>query len=316
MNLRHIEVFYALMRSSSMTEAARRLHVSQPAISTVLKHAEQRLGMQLFHRAGGRLLPTPEAIALLPDVEQIFTRLEALARAAQGLRDASTGVLSIAASPTLASVLLPPAVAAFTQERPQVRVLLKSLPTVQIAAGVRDRICDLGLIYEPAGAIDDDMTAETVGSFHIACVMPRDHPLAALETLGPAELRGCPLITFGPATPLGARLAAAFRAADVPLEVRVESSSSATSLFLVAAGAGIGLVDSAGALGEAFPSLAVRDFVPRIENRILLLHARDRPRSRLSAAFARTLAQVAEGRPAAPARRVSTLRLTAVAGGR
>jgi DNA-binding transcriptional LysR family regulator len=276
-----------------MTEAARRLHVSQPAISTVLKHAEQRLGMKLFQRAGGRLFPTPEAIALFPDVEHIFTRLEALSRSAQGLRDAASGVISVAASPTLANVLLPAAIAAFTSERPQVRVQLRTLPTAQIIAGVRDRATDLGLIYEPAVPVEEDISTETVGSFHVACVLPRAHTLAAKESIRPEDLSGLPLITFGAHTPLGARLAAAFAEAGVPFDVRVDSSSSSTSVFLAAAGAGIALVDSAGALGDAFPTLTVRRFLPRIESRVLLLHARDRPRSRLAAAFARKLTQAA-----------------------
>ena len=91
MKLRHIEVFHALMHAANMTEAARRLHVSQPAVSTVLKHAESQLGIRLFERTGGRLVPTPEAIALLPDVEGIFERLEALGRSVQGLRDVDAG---------------------------------------------------------------------------------------------------------------------------------------------------------------------------------------------------------------------------------
>jgi DNA-binding transcriptional LysR family regulator len=292
-NLRHIEVFHALMRSSSMTEAARRLHVSQPAVSTVLKHAEQRLGMKLFQRAGGRLTPTPEAVALFPDVEHIFTRLEALSRSAQGLRDAASGLLSVAAAPTLANALLPAAVAAFTAGRPQLRVQLRTLPTRQILAGVRDRAFDLGLVYEPAAAVDDDIAVEAAGSFRVACVVPHDDPLAAKESVGPADLLGRPLITFGPDTPLGARLAAAFAAAGVPFDVRVESTASSTSVCLVAAGAGVALVDSTSVLGDGFPALAVRDFVPRIESRVLLLHARDHPRSRLAAAFARKLSEVA-----------------------
>lgn len=300
-NLRHIEVFHALMRSSSMTEAARRLHVSQPAISTVLKHAEQRLGMKLFQRAGGRLFPTPEAIALFPDVEHIFTRLEALSRSARGLRDAASGVISVAASPTLANVLLPAAIAAFTAERPQVRVQLRTLPTAQIIGGVRDRATDLGLIYEPAAPIDEDISTETVGSFRVGCVLPRTHPLAERESIRPEDLRGLPLITFGAHTPLGGRLAAAFVEAGVPFEVLVDSSSSSTSVFLAAAGAGIALVDSTGALGEAFPTLTVRSFLPRIESRVLLLHARDRPRSRLAAAFARKLTHSADAASAGTA---------------
>jgi DNA-binding transcriptional LysR family regulator len=290
-NLRHIEVFHALMRAASMTEAARRLGVSQPAISTVLKHAEQRLGMKLFQRAGGRLIPTPEAISLFPDVDQIFTRIEALNRSAQGLRDAASGVLSVAATPTLANVVLPPAIAAFTAERPQVRVIVQGRPTNQIITGVRDRTCDLGLIYEPAGPMDEDIAAESVGTFRLACVMPRSHPLAAQAVIGPVDLAEEPLITFGLQTPLGARLATVFREAGVPLTIRIESSASSTSVFLVAAGAGVAVVDSAGTLGDSFPMLTVRDFEPRIECRVLLLHGRDRQRSRLADSFARQLAE-------------------------
>ncbi|HEV7267094.1 MAG TPA: LysR substrate-binding domain-containing protein [Falsiroseomonas sp.] len=294
MNLRHIEVFHALMRSSSMTEAARRLHVSQPAVSTVLKHAEQRLGLKLFERTGGRLVPTPEAIALFPEVEHIFARLEALSRSAQGLRDAASGVLSVAAAPTLANALLPATVAAFTAERPRLRVQLRALPTRLVVSGVRDRAFDLGLVYEPAAPIDADIVAEPVGSFCVACVMQRTDALAERPQVAPEDLRGRPLISFGPDTPFGSRLAAAFDAAGVPFEVRVESTASAISVRLVAAGAGVALVDSRDALGGAFPTLTVRDFLPRIESRVLLLHARDRPRSRLAAAFARKLADVAK----------------------
>jgi DNA-binding transcriptional LysR family regulator len=282
------------MRSANMTEAARRLHVSQPAISTVLKHAEQRLGMQLFQRAGGRLIPTPEAIALFPEVDHIFTRLEALGRAAQGLRDAASGVLSVAATPTLANALLPAAIAAFTAERPQVQVQLRTLPTSQIFGAVRDRACDLGLVYEPAAPLDADLAAEPVGAVRVACVLPRSHPLASRPAVGPEDLRDEPLVTFGPETPLGARLAAAFAAAGVPFTVRVESSSSSTSVFLAASGAGVALVDSAGALGPAFPTLVVLDFTPAIESRVLLLQARDQPRSRLAAAFARQLTRTVQ----------------------
>lgn len=272
-----------------MTEAAQRLHVSQPAVSTVLKHAEQRLGMKLFQRAGGRLFPTPEAVALFPDVDDIFTRLGALGRVAKGLRDGATGVISIAASPTLANALLPAAVAAFAADRPLVQVVLKALPTEQIVASVRDRAFDLGLIYEPSAPQDDYVVAEIAATSHVACVVPQDHPLAALPAVGPADLAGHRLVTFGPTTPIGARIEAAFRTAGVTFHLMVESSSSLISYSVVAAGGGVALVDSLAAASGAFPMLAVREFVPRIESSVILVYPRDRPRSRLAVAFARKL---------------------------
>ena len=60
-NLRHVEVFYAIMRAGTLTEAARALNVSQPAVSAALKQLERQLNMRLFDRVGGRLRATPEA---------------------------------------------------------------------------------------------------------------------------------------------------------------------------------------------------------------------------------------------------------------
>ena len=67
LNLRHIEIFHAIMRTGSITAAAESLNITQPAVSAVLKHFESRLQMPLFDRVNGRLRPTLEAEALLPE---------------------------------------------------------------------------------------------------------------------------------------------------------------------------------------------------------------------------------------------------------
>ena len=107
LNLRQLEVFHAIMRTGSVTAAAAELKVSQPAISAVLKHTEQRLRFNLFERQGGRLHPTPEATALLLDVNEIFGRADTLARLVQNMRDGHAGRLVLASSPTLVNTLLP-----------------------------------------------------------------------------------------------------------------------------------------------------------------------------------------------------------------
>ena len=61
MRLRHIEVFHAIMQAGSVSGAAQLLHISQPAVTKVLQHAELQLGLQLFDRVRGKLVPTPEA---------------------------------------------------------------------------------------------------------------------------------------------------------------------------------------------------------------------------------------------------------------
>ena len=74
-NLRQVECFYAVMRTGSVTQAARLLNVTQPAVSIAIKQLESRLKLKLFERSAGRLHATAEAKDLMPDLAEIFVRL-------------------------------------------------------------------------------------------------------------------------------------------------------------------------------------------------------------------------------------------------
>src|SRR3546814_19196950 len=68
MDLRQLQVFHTVMETRSASRAARILGVSQPAVSTLLKRLEERLGIALFARERNRLEPTPEAVLLMAHV--------------------------------------------------------------------------------------------------------------------------------------------------------------------------------------------------------------------------------------------------------
>ena len=72
MNIRQLEIFRAIMRSGTLTAAAEALHVSQPAVSKILRHFESQLGYPLFDRVGGRLVATAEAQLLFADADHLF----------------------------------------------------------------------------------------------------------------------------------------------------------------------------------------------------------------------------------------------------
>ena len=122
MKLREMEIFRAIMLGGSVSEAARILNVSQPAVSTSLRYMEDRLGMKLFRREKGRVYSTPEALALFTEIEGVFEKLDAVQRFAEDLRDTRSGVLSLASTPTLTYAFLAEAIAQFRRDRPGVRV--------------------------------------------------------------------------------------------------------------------------------------------------------------------------------------------------
>ncbi|OLQ70100.1 LysR family transcriptional regulator [Photobacterium proteolyticum] len=110
MNLRQIEVFYAVMKSGTVSGAARLLHVSQPNVTRILSHTEQQLGFSLFQRIKGRLIPTDEARKLLPEAEKIYQQLGSFHSLTNKIRKGSQH-LRVGAPPILATSLLAPVVA-------------------------------------------------------------------------------------------------------------------------------------------------------------------------------------------------------------
>ena len=292
MNLRQLEVFYAIMQAGSATGAARALNVSQPAISGVLKYTEQRLKMKLFERIGGRLHPTPEAIAILPDVREIFGRVDTLQRSMQEMRDGRSGRIVIAASPTLVNAYLPQAIGLLRKRSPLVEISILSLPTPLAIERVARREADIGLVYAPV--LDRGVEFEDLATTEIACVAPKSHALARRRHICAADLVNESVISLGPATLLGMLIEEASRKSGeaAPL-IRIEASSSLTACLLVAEGAGVALVDRSAAASRKFDDLAFRPYRPKIGVPIKLIYPRERPRARATLQLAEHLKKVA-----------------------
>lgn len=82
-NLRHIEIFHAVMTTGNLTEAARMLHTSQPTVSRELARFEKVLGLTLFSRTRGRLQPTVQGLRLFEEVQRSWYGLDRIVSAAE-----------------------------------------------------------------------------------------------------------------------------------------------------------------------------------------------------------------------------------------
>ncbi|MCX4026871.1 LysR family transcriptional regulator [Endozoicomonas sp. SM1973] len=192
LSARHVEIFIAIMRAGSLTEAARQLHISQPAVTKSLQHAEQRLGYPLFQRLGGRLQPTPEAKALFKaaqDVEHSLQRLNQL-----GLRMAALehGMLEIMAPPALAQELLPIQISQFQQNYPQLQIQLNVQQNADIANHIAQGEAELGIVHFPTDA--PELAMESLGNSSIVALIRQEHPLASSDVLTRDQLINAPVI--------------------------------------------------------------------------------------------------------------------------
>src|SRR3546814_9923442 len=149
MNIRQLEIFWEIMRTGSVTGAARSLSISQPAVSRILRHTEDQLGMKLFERRSGRVHPTEEAQHLFVIAETIFDNIAKVRQAAVDFRDGQTGRIQVASTPNLSAVLLTLPVGAFLRDRPRVELSVKVLTTSQVVSRVALHQADIGLGYGP-----------------------------------------------------------------------------------------------------------------------------------------------------------------------
>ena len=106
LNVRHLAVFRAVVKAGSISAAARVLHVSQPAITKSVRLLESEIGLPLFLRVNGRIVLTPEAEVLMPEVERLFGNVAAVRQLAEEIRDGFSGSVSLATVTTLSASLV------------------------------------------------------------------------------------------------------------------------------------------------------------------------------------------------------------------
>jgi len=280
LSLRQIEVIRAVLRAGTLTSAARQLGVSQPGISRVLRNAEGRLGLLLFERRSGRLHPTPEALALYPDIEKIYAEIDAIQRAATDLKRARGGRLSLVSIPSIATTILADAMGRLAKTGPDLRITLRTALNYEVIESVRTGAAELGFAYDVPN--HPAVTATEIGQTRLVCVLPKGHRLAARAAVDARDLDGLPLVSFSGTLAIGAALESAFAEAGATRRIGVEVGQTFLACALVNAGAGIAVVDDL-VVASLRRGLVVRPFAPQ---RVIRLYALSRPERRSLAAQA------------------------------
>jgi DNA-binding transcriptional LysR family regulator len=271
--LREIESFRAVMSAGSMRKAAALLGVSQPAVSQATARLEGLCGFPLFIRARSRLQPTPEARALLAEVERAFVGLSSIEHRIRALRQFGVNRLSIASYPAFGLAFVPRVLARFGASRtepgsrPQVSLQLLS------SRDVRDRVlagqADFGLMADelPVAGLEHSVFA----SFPGVLVMHPRHRLARVKTIEPAQLVGEPFIALNPEDASRRRLERALATQGVALNVAVETPYAASVCEMALLGLGIGMVNPITALDYAARGLAIRSLSVEVPFACLLV---------------------------------------------
>lgn len=271
------------MQAGGVSNAARLLNTSQPAVSYQLRMLEEALGFALFERVRGRLVPTHEGKALSIEVNRHFVGMEEIARAAAHLRGQEVNQLNVGALPALAFTVMPKVVARFRESFPSVKVSLQTVSSPAIKDAVATGKLDVGFVaseVETVGVRSSEFTLQAA-----VVVMPVEHRLAKKPWLQPKDLKEQPLIALNPEDATRRPVDEALHKQGVTPNVVAETPYALGVCALVDAGVGIGLVNPL-AVPDAYHSrLATVRFRPEIRFRHLLVLPPHQPQGRTVRGF-------------------------------
>jgi len=284
LNPRQIEAFRTVIIMGGVTAAAQALSISQPAVTRLIHDLQYALGLKLFVKRGTRLVPTNEALSLFREVERQFVGLERIQAAALSLRERRMGTLRIAALPAFNVGFLPRLVSRYLQHKPGLNVTVYGSSSSQVADWVVSGFCELGFVQLPLDFPSLDV--EPLPQATAVAVLPQDHRLAARSVLGPRDFAGESFVSLEQMTQLRYQIDALFASERITREVRIETPLSMIACALVAAGAGVSIVDPFTAAEYCGRGVVVRPFRPAILFDIAVIWAAGRCRSALAQDFA------------------------------
>jgi len=278
MRLRHIEVFHAIMQVGTISGAAQVLHISQPAVTKVLQHAELQLGMPLFERVRGKLYPKPEAHRLFAETEKLNRDLQGIRRLAASLKNRTGETVRLVSTPTIAVSVLPAALTVWRRDFVQTRCELATFHTSEIVNALRLGEADLALsLHDPR---HPGIEAETIAQGTLTVLAP-DGTWTEQECgqpITPAGLSG-ELIGLSDRDPLGEMVLAACEAHDVHPVFHTVVQTYQIARSLVEAGAGMAILDPFTAASAAPGKVQRRPWAPAIPVQLYLLTASHAPLS-------------------------------------
>ena len=283
LNPRQIEAFRAVMLAGSTVRAAHSMHVTQPAVSRLVRDLQEALELVLFERRGTRLVPTHEAISLFAEVERSFVGLDRIAQSARQLRTRRAGVLRVAAMPALCNGFLPRYAGGFLTRHEKVDFALFGLVSNSVLDWVVSDQCDIGFAAAP---IEHAAAAtEKMPTVRYVAVLPEGHRLASRRVLRPKDFAGEPYVALGPTTPSSFRMNDVFSRHGVNRLIRVETPLSEIVCALVASGVGISVVDPFTAAEYATRGVVSRPFEPAIQFQVAALYPSHRTLSPVAREF-------------------------------
>jgi DNA-binding transcriptional LysR family regulator len=192
LNLYRLQHFIEVVDSESLSKAAKRMNLSQPALSKSIQRLEEELGVSLFDRLGCLEL-TPMGQALLPHARSLINLARDTETEMARRRDGELGELKLACGPTAAEVFVAPAVAEISRTKPKIKITAHVLKFSKLPGLLLDGKVEIAIAELEVFAGNPEFEIIPLPSYPIVFFGRAGHPLAGRRSVEPGEFFSYPV---------------------------------------------------------------------------------------------------------------------------
>ena len=195
-SIRQLTAFISVADNGSFTRASEQMHLTQSAVSGLIKELESSLGIVLFDRTTRQLSLSVVGHHLLPQARRILNEMQLFENEASSLTSLAQGQVRLAVSQFAASSM-PAVIAQFSKEYPDISVSLLDCSAENVLEHIQNIEVDLGVGTERGFTeSEDDISADLLYQLPFCVVMPDNHTLAQKSEIIWQDLIDTPLITL------------------------------------------------------------------------------------------------------------------------
>ncbi|TVX92735.1 LysR family transcriptional regulator [Paenibacillus agilis] len=187
MDIRQLTYFVQVAKCLNMTQAAKKLHVSQPALSKVIKNLENELDVTLIDRSSNPLTLTDAGAVLAAEAEQLIQSFDALSQSLYDTVRLNKGNIRIGIPPVIGTSFFPAIIASFREKYPGIQLTLIEEGAKTVERSLLDGTIELGIVILPVN--EERITAIPIVEETYMLVVPHSHPLTKYEYVRVQDLK-------------------------------------------------------------------------------------------------------------------------------
>lgn len=254
-DIRSMEAFAAVVKCGSMTAAAQKLSIGQPAVTRMIRDLEDRVGFELFNRNGPKISPSDKGIKFYEESQRVIANLSHLNERAHAIRDEKIPAIDIVATPTMSAGLVGPVLSRVFDILPDF-VYIETTTSARVMHSLRQRTADLGF-----SAYSNDLDQLQCLARFESSVVAIVQKGSQFDTDGPVPLSAFEAertLTICGGYQIRDAINKTFQNQSINIRSEISTNSSLSAAMAARAGLGIALCDPVTAIGVPVEGASVR----------------------------------------------------------